>query len=251
MATKSEIKFYSALKLKKYRKLENKFLAEGKRLVEEGINSSFVCDRIFMTNEFEKANCNFVKEISKQKFPNNIISNNEFLKISSTKTPQGILAVFNIPKLKTDYDKTQTIVALENISDPGNLGTILRTCDWFGISNVLLSEDCAELYNPKVVRASMGAIFNLNILNDIRLLEEIELLQKNNYQVYVADMNGENYKKVKWQKKSVIAFGNEANGPSKELKQICNKITIPQKGKVESLNVAAAAAVIISEVQSS
>jgi len=249
MATKSEIKFYSSLKQKKYRKLEHKFLAEGKRLVEEGVNSRFVCDRIFMTNEFVNSNSVFIKDISKQNILIDIVSKNDFLKISSTKTPQGILAVFKIPKIKSNYDKTRNIVALENISDPGNLGTILRTCDWFGISNLLLSEDCAELYNPKVVRASMGAVFNLNVLDNIKLVDETKLLQQKNYQTFVADMDGENYKNVKWQKKSIITFGNEANGPSKELKQISQKITIPQKGKVESLNVAAAAAVIISEVQ--
>ncbi len=248
MTTKSEIKYYSLLKLRKYRKLESKFLAEGKRLVEEGLNSSFVCDRIFITENFSKTENKFILEITKQKKRIDIISAVDFSKISSTKNPQGIIAVFKNPTNKEEYNKTKTIVALENISDPGNLGTILRTCDWFGIDCVLLSAGCAEVHNPKVVRASMGAIFNLNILNNIKLVEEVEELKGNDYKVYIADMEGKNYKEIEWEKKSLIIFGNEANGPSNELKNICNKITIPQKGKVESLNVSAAAAIIISEI---
>ncbi len=249
MVSKSEIKYYSALKQKKYRKLENKFLAEGKRLIDEGLNSNFKCVKIFITEAFNESERKFISKISKLNIPIDIIPLHDLLKLCSTKNPQEIVAVFNIKPVKARLVKSLPVIALENISDPGNLGTILRTCDWFGIKNVLISKGSAELYNPKVLRASMGAVFNLNIIDDINIVEEIKKLKNKNYLSLIADMKGTNYKSVNWSNKTIVAFCNEANGPSEELKEICDmQITIPKKGKIESLNVAAAAAVIISEL---
>ncbi len=248
MVSKSEIKYYSALKLKKYRKIEKKFLAEGKRLIDEGLNSNFECDRIFITEAFKKTESKFISKISKKKIPINSIPLYDLLKLCSTKNPQEIVAVFNLKSNNTKLINAQPVIALENISDPGNLGTILRTCDWFGIKNVLINKGSAELYNPKVLRASMGAVFNLNIIDDVILIEELKKLKNKNYLSVIADMKGTNYKRADWSNKTVVTFCNEANGPSQELKEICDmQITIPKKGKIESLNVAAAAAVIISE----
>lgn len=250
MTSKSEIKYFASLKQKKYRKLENKFLAEGKRLVNEGINSNFECEKLFVTKHFYSCEDKFLNIVSKLNIEIDIIAEYDFAKLSSTKNPQGIVAVF---KLKDNFNKiieNEPIVALENISDPGNMGTILRSCDWFGIKNVIISRESAEIYNPKVLRASMGAIFNLNIIENVDLIDEIKLLQSKNYFTFFADMKGVNYKNITWHKNTLITFCNEANGPTEELKKVCKtNITIPKKGKIESLNVAAAAAVIISEMQ--
>ncbi len=250
MISKTKIKYYALLKKKKFRKSEKKFLVEGKRLIDEGLKSSFKCDRIFITEAFNKTEKNFVSKISKQKIPISIIPLYNLLKLCSTKSPQEIVAVFNIKPNNNKLVKSKHIIALENISDPGNVGTILRTCDWFGIKNVLLSKTCAEIYNPKVLRASMGAVFNINIINDINLIEELKLLKNKGYQIFFTDTTGENYKKFFWNNKSVITFSNEANGPTEELKTLCNNgLTIPKKGKIESLNVAAAASIIIAELE--
>ena len=140
-------------------------------------------------------------------------------------------------------------MCLDNISDPGNVGTILRTCAWFGIKAVLLSKDCAELYNPKVLRSSMGGVFNLNIFENVDLQIEIQSLKSLNYKIYLADMNGTDYRNVNFEKKTAIIFSSEAFGPTKEIANLSDiKITIPPKGNIESLNVSAAAAIILSRI---
>lgn len=249
MLSKSEIKAISKLLDKKYRKIERKFLAEGKRLISEGIKSNFICDRILLTQQYYDNNIAFVTNLKKIIENVDITKDKDFQKISSTKNTQGITAIFNIPQQKKDFSNDNFIIALENISDPGNLGTILRSCDWFGVNTVILSNGCAELYNPKVVRASMGAVFNLNIIDNIDLVTELDKLRKQNFRIYFADMSGIEFSKVSWKGKSVVTFCNEANGPTNELKQISDEaITIPKKGRIESLNVAAAVAVILSTI---
>jgi len=250
MTSKSQIKYYSALKLKKYRKFERKFLAEGKRLIEEGIKSNYECDRVFITQPFYNVEGKFLLEITNKNIPVDIIPLYDLLKFTSTKNPQGIIAVFKMTNNKPNLVKKKAIIGLENISDPGNLGTILRSCDWFGIKDVMISEGSAEIYNPKVLRASMGAVFNLNIFEDADLINGIKILKNKNYAAFYADMIGLNYKKINWRKNTIVTFCNEAKGPSDELKEVCEtSLTIPKKGNIDSLNVAAAAAIIISEMQ--
>jgi len=250
MSTKAEIQLLSKLILKKYRESENKFIAEGKRLVSEGVKSNFNCLEVFVTNDFKEREFEFYNYLELQKLKISVLNNKDFSKISSTKNPQGIAAVFNIPRSESKLINDRIIVCLENISDPGNVGTILRSCDWFGIKSVILSKDCAELYNPKVLRASMGAIFNLNILENIDLINKLPELKNQDYKVYFADMQGIDYRKVNYKEKVVITFCNEAFGPSKELREVCDtSITIPKKGNIDSLNVAAAAAVILSHLE--
>lgn len=249
MLSKSQIKYYSSLKQKKIRFKENKFIAEGKRLIQEGLNSSYVCETVIVNFSFAESNSNFINNIKSKGFKVISCSNNDFSKLTSTDNPQGILAIFKSSLPKKEIFKDRIIIGLENISDPGNLGTILRSCDWFGVKTVIISEGCAELFNPKVIRASMGAIFHLNILEKQDIIPNLLDLKKLGYQTFVADMEGENYTNINFNKKSFVVFCNEANGPSKELSDSCFKrITIPSKGKIESLNVAAAAAVILSRI---
>lgn len=247
MLSKSEIIGLAKLNLKKYRQSESKFIVEGKRLVQEGLNSSLSCEEIIVSEDFNIKEAYFLKSLEKYSIKVSKVSNNGFNKITSTKNPQGIAAVFNIPH-EVNIEKNQNIiVCLENISDPGNVGTILRTCDWFGVKAVLLSKECAEIYNPKVLRASMGAIFTLQINECVDITDKLSEFKKENYNLYYADMEGEDYRKIEANEKKVIVFCNEAFGPSEELKKVCDKsITIPKKGNIESLNVAAAAAVILA-----
>lgn len=246
---KSELKEISKLKQKKYRQILGKFIVEGKRLVLEGLNSRIVCNNIILSNLFAEKEKEFVAFLNDNKLKFSTVTQKEFDIISSTKNPQGVAAVFEIPSKKELDFNDELVICLENISDPGNVGTILRTCDWFGVNTVFLSNDCADVYNPKVLRASMGAVFNLTICDNINLVETFTLLKSKLYKIYIADMHGADYRELKMKDKIVITFCNEAFGPSEKIKQISHEsITIPRKGKIESLNVSAAAAVIISHL---
>lgn len=249
MANKSEIAELSKLNLKKHRIIEKKFVAEGKRLVLEGLKSNYNCNKLLISYDFKEKESKLLSTLHKYSDKFLFISNKEFLKVSSTKNPQGIAGVFEMPIQPLKQNLEKIVVALENISDPGNVGTILRSCDWFGVKNVLLSESCADIYNPKVLRASMGAVFNLRIEAEIDLISRITDLKKENYTTCYADMNGIDYRTISKSEKMVITFCNEAFGPSGKLKDVCdNSITIPKKGNIDSLNVAAAAAVILSQL---
>ena len=250
MLTKNQLKYYSSLLQKKFRASENKFIVEGKKIVEEALTSGYLAEIILCTNLFKENNNSFFENKIIKGSRIEVVKNHEFEKLSDTKSPQGIAAVFHKKKRgKEPKLSGELVAALENISDPGNLGTIFRNCDWFGVKEIILSKECAEIYNPKVIRASMGSIFHFNIAEDNDFINSLKSLHSNNYDVVTADLDGENLYKFKKGKNIVVVFCNEANGPSKELLKISNrKITIPQKGKAESLNVASASAVILSEL---
>ncbi len=249
MANKSEIVQISKLNLKKHRTIEKKFIAEGKRLVLEGLKSDYICNKLLISYDFKEKEVKLLESLHQYSNKFLFLSSKEFIKISSTKNPQGIAAVFEMPIKQLEQKMENIVIGLENISDPGNVGTILRSCDWFGIKYVLLSESCADIYNPKVLRASMGALFNLNIEEGIDLISRLEYLKKNNYKAYYADMDGIDYRTIGKSEKMVITFCNEAFGPTSKLQDVCdNSITIPKKGSIDSLNVAAAAAVILAQL---
>ncbi|MCH7773910.1 MAG: RNA methyltransferase [Bacteroidetes bacterium] len=248
MISNNELKYYASLLNKKYRKIENKFLIEGKKIVEEGLASNYDCEKVFITGKFEETNPVLIKKFRINKVPVEVLRSVEFQRISDTKAPQGIAAV--LKKKGTTFSpsliKDKILVYLEDISDPGNLGTILRNCDWFGINNILLSKESAEMYNPKVLRASMGSVFHLNIFEDITL-KEILLLKKSGYTFICSDIEGENVFDFKRNNKIILFLSNESKGPSQELLSITDhKITIPRKGKAESLNVASASAIMLA-----
>ena len=179
-----------------------------------------------------------------------ILKSSEFSKISDSKSPQEIAAVFKIPEQKKIEENINNIfVYLDHINDPGNLGTIIRTCDWFGVNSILISKECTEYTNPKVVRSSAGSIFNLSIYDDASP-DTLKELRNLGFQIICSDLTGENIYNVKKLEKFVIIFSNEAHGPSKEILEIADRnITIPKSGKAESLNVAIAAGIILSHLK--
>lgn len=250
MITKNELKYFASLKQKKQRKQENKFLAEGEKIVLEGINAKHPCELVLMTSEFFNRNENLTGVIKKRQIRIEIVKNNELEKLSDTKTPQGIIAFFESRKLEFDlksFEKDPLIVFLDNISDPGNVGTILRTCDWFGIKSVLLSKNSAEYLNPKVVRSSMGSIFHLSILENAD--KYLQLLKEKGFKLICSDLDGKNIFKFNTPGKSVLVLSNESSGPSSEILMMADeKVTIPGKGNAESLNVASAAAIILAQL---
>ena len=250
MITKNELKYYSSLLQKKYRISEYKFIAEGRKLVEEAVRSDYKVEVIFCTSSFKENNNSFFQNKLLKDFRIEVIKDAEFEKLSDTKSPQGIAGVFYQEKEdKFKKFSGNLLVALENISDPGNLGTIIRNCDWFGIKEILLNKNSAEVFNPKVLRASMGSVFHLNIFEEENFISTLQKAKEKEYEIITADLNGDNLYGFGKSEKTIIAFSNEANGPSEELLKITNrKITIPGKGKAESLNVASASAVILSEL---
>lgn len=250
MISKNEIKYFASLKEKKYRHQENKFLTEGEKIVHEGILAKFPCQIVLMTNEFHSNKSDLVDLIKQRQIRLEIIKNQEFEKLSDTRSPQGVAAVFEIKKKKfsiKEFENQNVVVYLDNISDPGNVGTILRTCDWFGVKNVLISKISAEYLNPKVIRSSMGAVFHLNIFDHFGF-EELSILKQNGYKFFCSDLKGINVFSMVKPARSLLVFSNESAGPSEDiLKFTDEKLTIPGKGKAESLNVASAAAIILAQ----
>jgi len=248
MLTKREIKYYSSLNKVKYRKIERKFIVEGIKLVDEAINSSFDCEVIIATDGFAETHPDKLNKYKHNTIVQ-IIPDNDFATIADTQTPQGILAIMEIPLQRyIDETRDSTVVALENISDPGNVGTIIRTCDWFGISDIIISSNSVDVYNPKVIRSTMGSLFHVNIHISESIVGTLKTIQQNGKSILCANMDGENIYSFNKKKSSVLVFSNEANGPTEKLLEISDsRITIPKFGEAESLNVATAAAVIISE----
>ena len=164
--------------------------------------------------------------------------------ISNLKTPNNVLAVFKIPELK-DINFGKNIIALENISDPGNLGSIIRLCDWFGIEDLICSLDTVDCYNPKVIQATMGSISRVNIT-----YSDLNFLIKKSKNLVLADINGIALKKYNFKKNQIIFFGNESEGISNHLKKVVSEsITIKKYGdKIDSLNVANSVAIVLSHL---
>ncbi|MFC0519795.1 TrmH family RNA methyltransferase [Mesonia maritima] len=236
MISKSQIKLINSLSQKKYRNKNNLFVAEGIKVIKELLKSDFELEMIFSE----------VDMFFTAKDKLEIISPEILKKISNLSTPQTALALFKIPQhtISADLDFA---VALDGIRDPGNLGTIIRLCDWFGVSHLICSQDTVDCYNPKVVQATMGSIARVNIIyTDLKTF-----IEKSNLPVYGAFMNGENIYKKSFSPKGIVVLGNEANGISSAIERlISQKISIPQFGenqKTESLNVATATAILLSE----
>jgi TrmH family RNA methyltransferase len=237
MLSKNQVKFIRSLKKKKFQQANQLFLAEGIKVVEELLSSSFKLHKIYCTISYQ----NPLKVTDLQ-----VITEKELGMISDFTNPNQVIGVFEIPTEKTPQHKGLTI-ALDSINDPGNLGTIIRLCDWFGVTQLICSENTVDCYNPKVVQASMGSLARVAV----NYLDLDEYLSSESRIIYGTFLNGENIYDSKPEKNSVIILGNEANGISDSIKALVQKkITIPQFGEqqqTESLNVATATAIFLSE----
>ena len=235
--SKNQFKLITSLSQKKYRQKHKLFIAEGIKVVQEILNSSFEIETLFCTEDF-------ITDISNEKIVR--ISENDLKKISNLKTPNKVLGLFKIPAEKP-LNNHGLIIALDAINDPGNLGTIIRLCDWFGIVTLVCSKQTVDCYNQKVVQASMGSLTRVSIYYKSLSV----YLKETNLPTFIADMNGENVYKTNLPKEGILIMGNEANGVSAEIKkEIMNKISIPRFGdaqETESLNVATATAILLSE----
>ena len=243
------IKNIKKLKDKKYRDEENKFIVEGIKMVKEAIIENATIDKIVVCEDC--ANDGTIeKELLYEiaKFDCIYVSEKVFSTITDVSNPQGILAVIeknNEENISYDED---VILVLDGIQDPGNLGTILRTLDSVNLKQIVLSENTADPYNPKVVRSTMGAIYRVNIVRSKNIIETLKEMKKNKYQIATTSLDTDkSIYDVDFSKK-VIVIGNEANGVSKEVQDLADvKMIIPMLGKTESLNAAVATGVILYE----
>jgi TrmH family RNA methyltransferase len=237
MVSKNQIKLITSLQQKKYRFANQMFFAEGIKVIQELVESNFELIHLYTTqNDFE--------EISKDK--RTLIPESDLKKISALATPNSCLAVFKIPA-ERKIKESGLIIALDSIRDPGNLGTILRLCDWFGISQLICSKETVDIYNPKVVQATMGSISRVNV----NYIDLESFIGQTKLPVFGTFMDGNNIYKTNLPQEGIIIMGNEANGISPELEKLAkNRLAIPRFGnlqKTESLNVATATAIILSE----
>ncbi len=238
MVVKSQLKYIKSLHQKKYRNVHKSFIAEGEKIIiallEAGMQAEIICSTDpgqFKDLPYEVA----------------FISLNDLKKVSALKNPNTIIGVFKIPDPQP-IDYSDWVLALDRIQDPGNLGTIIRLCDWFGIKQIICSRDTVDAYNPKVLQATMGSLAGINLVYE----DLLQVLSKAPLAVYGTYMEGESIYKATLPEKGILVMGNEAKGISEKVgKLIDYKLTIPAYSEklAESLNVATATAIILSELR--
>ena len=238
MVGKSQIKFIKSLLQKKYRNQHGMFFVEGLKTVQELLDAGFEPHKIYTTgNELMTAGYTQVA----------LISVTELKKISNLKNPNKVLGIFKFPG-KKPIDERGWILALDDIRDPGNLGTIIRLCDWFGINHMVCSENTVDFYNPKVLQATMGSIARVNIV----YTDLVQYIKASQLPVYGTFMDGDSVYNIRLPQKGILVMGNEAHGISNDIKNLVNQaISIPQFGsaRTESLNVATATAIFLNEIK--
>jgi TrmH family RNA methyltransferase len=236
MVTKHQIKLIKSLSQKKYRQQLGLFTVEGIKGITEFLNSDFQLESLYTTKSIFEAPLDCVQNISEV----------ELKKISTLKNPNTALAIFKIP-MEQLPSKKGLVVVLDDVRDPGNLGTIIRLCDWFGVQDLVCSTNTVDCYNSKVVQATMGSLTRVNV----SYLNLEAYLDSNGTQIFGTFMNGENIYTTDLPNKGIVVLGNEANGISEASKAKINRqLTIPQFGNTnaaESLNVANATAIVLSE----
>jgi TrmH family RNA methyltransferase len=238
MLSKNEIKDIQSLSHKKFRKALKLFVAEGPKVVGELMQLvPEQIEKIYATEEWTPAIPGFEKKLIR-------VSPGELERITTLKTPNQVLALVRFFDEKEPAGQEFTVY-LDTIQDPGNLGTIVRTADWFGIKQVVCNEGCADLYNPKVVQSTMASIARVSVYYD----EAGDWLKKQEVPVYAATLDGKSVYEMDKKIKGVLVIGNESKGISEEVMAYCTeKITIPAKGDAESLNAAVAAGIILSHL---
>lgn len=249
MISKSQIQFIKSLSISKFRKTHEMFIAEGPKVVNELANSSFKIQGVYALsdwinkNQFRFSNDTSLTEVTEK----------ELGRLSALKTPNQVVAIIHIAENIQQQSKSpdDLVLMLDDIRDPGNMGTIIRTADWFGIKQIICSNSCVDMYNPKVVQATMGSLFRVNVFY-ADLKEYLELLPKDQ-SVYGTLLEGENIYQSKLDKEGIIIIGNESHGISKALIPfITHKITIPNYSvkpwdTAESLNASTATAIVCAE----
>jgi len=238
MITKNQIKYIRGLSLKKNRIKEKCFVVEGEKCLAELLNSSFEVVELFALKDWIDENKAVFDKVQGVSFK-------ELERISNLKSPNKVLAVVKMRKQGILQQEAAVTLVLDDINDPGNLGTIIRMCDWFGVKQIICSENTVDIYNPKVVQSTMGSLFRTHVI----YTDLIKYLAKVTTPVYGAYMDGENVKDIESNQKAHLVMGNEANGISEKIeKHISKRVAIKNMGgNIESLNVAVATSILLHE----
>jgi len=247
MIGKSQLKFYASLKDPKARAESGLFMAEGHKLVREGLESGCPCEAVFVRDGFFGHDEETDRMLSSKSVE--VVDEADFRKMAGTENSQGVLAVFDYRGLLVSSVDAENLVVLFDLADPRNVGTIIRSADWFGVQELVVGESCVDIFNDKVVRSSMGSIFHCRFLLAKDLGRELAGL-KARYRVVTADLGGLDYRARRRDGRTALVFSNEARGPSEAILALSDElITIPGGGQAESLNVSCAAAIILADLR--
>jgi TrmH family RNA methyltransferase len=241
MISKARAKFIKSLQVKKYRKQEQSFVVEGRKGVEELLRSDFVTILVCATREFiEQHELGGIEVVE--------ATSSELEGLGSVESNDSVLAIARTKdNIRPSIDAKEYALVLDDIRDPGNLGTIIRTADWYGIRHIIASEETADLYNPKVIRSTMGSFCRVSVF-----YTSLEEFLKGSKNVYGMFLDGINVHQLTFASGGLIVVGNESNGISREVaKFITQKITIPRFGQAESLNASMATGIILDNLRAS
>ena len=245
MLSKTYTKYIQSLHHKKYRDAHNSFIAEGSKVVIELLSSGkFAGEQVLGKEDWLKENESAIRKYYTG--PIQVVKDFELDKISALSTPNQVLGIFKKAKKLEPVVKGKITLVLDTIQDPGNLGTIIRIADWFGVTDIVCSENCVELYNPKVVQSTMGSLGRVNVI-----YEDLPrwLRAQGAIRSYAAALNGKSIKGIASMREAILVIGNESHGISEEmLGMVTEKITIPKTGGAESLNAAVATGIILSHI---
>ena len=241
MITRNTIKQVASLRQQKYRKELGLFVVEGRKMVEELLQSHFETVAVYATETFLALHPHFAAET---------VSEMQMQQMSSLDTPPGVLAVAKIPETQAFSATTPFVLALDGIANPGNMGTLIRTAEWFGIREVVCSTDCVEIWNPKVIQATMGSAFRVSVtVADLPAF--LREQRERGKAIYGALLEGENLFEMREKPEGIIIVGSESHGIREEvLPCITHPVTIPRVGgsMTESLNAAVAGGIIMAEM---
>ena len=254
--TKAELKYLRSLSQKKVREAERKFILEGWRALKEALNSSVGIDLVAVLARFlaDPDYGKMLAQLEQRRVHVKEISETDLKSVSDTVHSQGVLAVVHQPQPRLDkqrLNQASLVIAADAVADPGNVGSIVRSADWFGVDLVLLGKGCVELYNEKVVRSTVGSILHVPIVTDVDLPVALRDLKKAGFCVIALSGDGNKaFTEQKAERKTVFVLGSEAHGLSKDLRALSDAIVrIPKYGKAESLNVGVACGIILSHAR--
>jgi TrmH family RNA methyltransferase len=246
MLVKSQVNYIQSLSQKKIREQEDVFVAEGPKIINELLmEGNAPLQHLYATTEWMELNRQLLTKLEPGKLVT--VKESELARISFLSTPNQVLGVFAKPQFSFKFSlKGKLSLLLDTIQDPGNLGTIVRCADWFGVRQIVCTEDCADVFNPKTVQSTMGSISRVQVI----YADVLDLLEKNkNLPLYAAVLGGKDIRDYQKIKEGIVMIGNESKGIRSSLLALpVNKITIPRKGGAESLNAAVAAGIILSHL---
>ena len=248
MISQNKIKYLKSLEQKKFRTKEKKIVLDGLRLIDEAINQKMIIDCIWIT-ENKNLSKNFLKKIEANKIQYSYEKEKELHKVSNTKNSQGILALISIDNIYNSdlYKFDNKIIILDQISDPGNLGTIIRTCAWFGINSIILTKNSADLFNYKCIRSAVGGHFHMKNIIYLSYDKINDYLKQNNFLVLCTDTYGEELNQINLNQKWALILGSEAHGINNSL-NFDSRITIKGNSSMESLNVSIACGILLNQL---